>query len=131
MLAKSSVSSWRLYKERYLLQGGKCSKCKRLFYPKVHLCLCGCREILKINFSGKGILKSYTQVMSPSWEFKSQGAVFVGLIELIEGILIIGQLSDTTGQITIGTKVMAVLRKIYTMGKEDIINYGLVFIPDI
>lgn len=130
MFEQSPILRWRKYNEKYLLQGNKCSQCKKFFYPKKYLCSCGSQEFTVINFCGKGTVETFTKITTPSKMFSNQPPYCIGIIKLKEGPKILAQIADIDFEnLKIGLPVQASFRKIYSAGESGIINYGLKFIP--
>lgn len=130
MLAKSPIAGWRLYKQRYQLQGTRCVQCKKVFYPHKYLCHCGSTKFEPYHLNGNGTLETFTQVCHPMAEFASNGSYCLGLVKLEEGPRILAQISDSAiGELYIGQPVVAVFRKYFATNAEDIIHYGIKFIP--
>ena len=128
MYRQSPIIKWRRYGERYRLEGNRCKSCSIVFFPKKHVCSCGSREFELHKFSGKGKIITYTQIKAAPEIFNEMAPYCVAIIELEEGPRITGQIADTdASEISIGDKVDVVFRKLNTIGKEGIINYGFKF----
>jgi len=130
MFTSNPITNWRLYAQRYQLQGTRCTSCNKIFYPKKYICSCGSFNFEPYKLSGKGILETFTKVAQPATEFDSQGYFCLGLIKLNEGPRILAQIADVEiTDLFIGQTMEGVLRKYFTTNVEDIIHYGLKFIP--
>jgi uncharacterized protein len=81
------------------------------------------------TFSGKGTIYSYTVLQEVPTEFEEQAPLFLGIIQLDEGPLVIGQLTDVDGEINIGDQVEMVTRKLMTEDDRGMIVYGYKFRP--
>jgi len=63
-------------------------------------------------------------------EFASNGAYCLGLVKLDEGPKVLAQITDVEiRELYIGQPVVAVFRKYFTASSEDIIHYGVKFVP--
>jgi uncharacterized OB-fold protein len=80
-------------------------------------------------FSGRGTVYSFTILQEVPAEFEEQSPLFLGIIQLDEGPLVIGQLTDVDGQINIGDEVEMVTRKLMTEDDRGMIVYGYKFRP--
>jgi len=123
---------WRLIKSRYQLIGTKCTTCGNVFYPPKYLCpVCrkeGKLEDIKLKKTGKII--TFSIVRSAPSGFEKEAPYPVAIIELDDGPKLTSQIVDWKEEdLKIGRKVEACFRRIYTDGKEGIINYGLKFRP--
>jgi len=129
MTKTSSLSHWRNYANNYRLCAKKCVACDKIYFPKKRLCLCGGQEFENVQLSGRGKLLTFTQVINPTREFVGTTPYCLGIIELDEGIKVLGQLADTELQdLSIGMPVQAVFRKMYEDGEAGVINYGFKFL---
>lgn len=78
--------------------------------------------------SGEGEVYSFTVVHDGLEQFKMQVPYVMALIKMKDGPLVTGQIVDCSpGEVKIGTKVKATLRKVRSEGKEGIIQYGYKF----
>ncbi len=131
MTMQSPINAWRLYPERYRLEGNRCSNCNTHYFPKKCICTCGCRTFELHTFKPTGMLMSFSCVTQPSHIFKTQNQLIVGLIKLDEGPMIMGQIVDVIPEkIKISTRFRAVVRRLYTQDNKSIIHYGYAFIPE-
>jgi len=130
LFQSSPIPYWRRQKENFCLQGCKCTKCSKFYYPKKYLCTCGCEKLDPIILNGTGTLLSFTKINLPPAEFVGMAPYCIGLIVLDEGPKIISQIADCDdiNDLKIGMPVKTVFRKYYSCGKDKIINYGLKFI---
>ena len=130
MYRSSPIMKWRLYNDRYQLEGNKCVKCGKMFYPKAFLCSCGSREFHKHVFSGQGKLVSFTEIKTPPEKFSDYAPFCIGLVELTEGPRILAQIADADFKdLSLGLEMQASFRKFYASGESGIIHYGLKFAP--
>jgi len=106
--------------------------CDKLYFPKKRLCDCGSQNFEQVQLSGKGKLVTFTQVTNPTHEFAGTTPYCLGIIELEEGINILGQLADCElYELKIGMPVQAVFRKMYAEGDAGVIQYGLKWSPSV
>lgn len=78
----------------------------------------------------KGVIESYTVIRVAPLGFAKYTPYVVALIKLPTGKKHIGQLTDyNASDVEIGTKVEAVLRRMRTEGKKDVIPYVIKFRP--
>ncbi len=131
MYRSSPIIRWRRYNDRYRFEGNQCIKCQTVFYPKKFLCKCGSKEFNAFEFSGKGVLLSFTEIKSPPEVFIEQATYCIGIVQLIEGPKITSQIADVElKDLKIGMKLISSFRKFYSSGEEGAIHYGTKFIPD-
>jgi len=130
MTSISSPSSWRRIPERYGLKGTTCTTCGANFFPSRHICP-KCRrkgKIEKKSYSGKGKIYSYTQVNVPPEGFELEAPYMLAIIELAEGPRLTAQVVDCTEKdVSMGSPVRMVFRKIQESGAEGLIHYGFKF----
>lgn len=130
MFRESPIIRWRNYKDRYRLNGYKCTSCGATYFEKKGLCTCGNLDFSEINFSGKGKIVSFTQINSGPEVFETQAPYCVAIIDLEEGARLSAQVVDCKyEELKIGTEVEAVFRKFYKSGEKGVIHYGTKFIP--
>lgn len=80
-------------------------------------------------FSGKGTVYSYTVLQEVPAEFEEQAPLYLAIIQLDEGPLVLGQLTDIDGEVQIGDAVEMVTRKLMTEAERGMIVYGYKFRP--
>ncbi|MBI4214870.1 Zn-ribbon domain-containing OB-fold protein [archaeon] len=127
---KSLALNWRRISERYQLLGNECKKCRSVFFPPRLLCpTCRRSGILHDRkMSGYGEVYSFTVVRSPPEGFEQQAPYPIAIIRLKEGPLITAMLTDLEPEeISIGTPVRAVFRRISEDGQHGVINYAFKF----
>lgn len=130
MYRSSPVIRWRRYNDRYFLEGNKCLKCAKVYYPKAFLCACGSKDFSDFILSGKGKLLSFTEIKSAPEKFSDFTPYCIGVIELEEGPRICGQLADVgLKDLKIGLQLQASFRKFYESSKAGVIHYGAKFVP--
>jgi uncharacterized OB-fold protein len=124
---------WREIPERYRMEAGKCKKCGEIFFPARLICpACGHKEFDVINLSGKGKLITYTIIRTAAEGFKDFTPYAVGIVELKEGIKVMGQITDCNPEnLKIGDKLAAKFRRMNEEGKTGMIMYSYKFVPDL
>lgn len=126
---KSPIQGWRQYQSRYCLQGVVCKKCEKTYFPKKYLCRCGSKEFKNRKFNGKGTLVSFTSIANPSEEFKNMSVYCIGLIQLVDGPLIMAQISDAKIEdLKIGMSLKSSFRRFYSHGSSGVVEYGIKFV---
>ena len=125
----------RTLSQRYRLVGLRCKKCGYLHFPARKICKnCGAvEEFEEVELSGRGKVYSYTviergaTVYEHTEEAAVGGAFPVALVELEEGIRVMGQITECDPySVRIGMEVEAVLRRMY---EQDVVRYGFKFRP--
>jgi len=84
------------------------------------------------QFSGRGIVYSFTTVSDAPTAFEEQAPYQIALIKLVDGPLITAQLTDTEeGEVEIGTPVEMVTRRLMVSGPKETgyLVYGYKFRP--
>lgn len=124
---------WREKPERYRQEAGKCAKCGSIHFPSRLICPdCGNKEFSTIRLSGKGELATYTIIRIAPSGFGDLAPYAIGIINLEEGIKIMGQITDCNPEeLKIGTKLTTQFRRINEEGKTGMIQYGFKFVPDV
>jgi len=130
MFRESPIIRWRNYKDRYMLNGYKCTKCNKTFFESKGMCTCGNLDFTKLEFSGIGKIVTFTKIHSGPEVFEDKAPYCVAIIDLEEGGRTTAQVMDCKYEdLKIGQEVEAVFRKFYTSGEKGIIHYGTKFIP--
>jgi uncharacterized OB-fold protein len=121
---------WRKTRSRYNLYGVACSTCKETFFPPRKICP-SCRRASKlkdIKLDGLGEVMTYTVIHSAPEGFERQTPYIMAIVKLKSGPMLTTQIVDCEeDEITIGTKVEGVFRKIREEGKDGPIYYGFKF----
>lgn len=123
---------WRKQDQRYNLQGSECEVCGGKFFPHKTMCpQCHRKSIGKIKpyqFSGNGVIDSYTIIHAGMPQYKSQVPYVLAYISLDEGDHILGQIvDDDPSNISIGDRVEMVFRRLGEEGRSGTIYYGYKF----
>lgn len=85
---------------------------------------------VSILIGKKGKILQWTIIRTPAKSFVDQAPYPVVIIKIQNGENMIGQLVDWQEKdLTVGRGVVAVLRRLRTEGKEDIIYYNIKFKP--
>jgi hypothetical protein len=132
MQVHNPISAWRKYAQRYTLQGVKCVKCGKVYFPGKLLCTCGGLEFAILKLSGGGKLVTFTKLHAATEGFASDGDYCLGIIQLDEGPRIMAQMAEVDFEkLYIGMPVAAVFRKYFVADEKDIIHYGIKFLPKV
>lgn len=123
---------WRETPGRYRMEAGKCRKCGEIYFPHRLICPeCGHTEFEKLNFSGKGKLHTFTIVRTAPSGFTDFAPYAVGVVELDEGIRIMGQITDCNPEsLKTGDRLVTKFRRMNEEGKTGMIMYSYKFVPD-
>ena len=124
---------WREIPKRYRMEAHKCKKCKHISFPGRIICpVCGDREFDTFNLKGDGTIVSYTIIRTAPSGFLDLAPYVVGIIELEEGIKVMGQITDCEPEkLNVGDKVIAKFRRMNEEGKTGMIIYSFKFVPDV
>ena len=130
-MAEDLARNWRLREQRYQLIGNRCVNCGSKFFPPRRVCTeCRGTEFEPFQFSGKGVLYSYTTLRQPPAGFETQAPYPVGMIKLDEGPMVEAQLTDLNpDELEVGLRVEMVTRKLREDGEAGLIIYGYKFRP--
>lgn len=124
------ISYWRNRERYYRLLGTKCKRCGKESFPPVYVCKsCGSTEMEEVEMPRTGKLITYTVLHEPAEGYRRFAPIFLGLIELDNGVRLVAQLTDVTeNEIEMGMQVHAVLRKLSEDGEDGLIYYGYKFV---
>ena len=127
----SPVAFWRVKRSYYNLVGSRCRDCGSEWFPPVNVCLkCGSRNLEEKAMPREGRLLAYTTTLQLGESFKSYRPLTIGLIELDNGVKVIGQLTDfKPEELKVGARVVAVVRKLREDSDGGLIFYGYKFAP--
>ncbi len=124
---------WRLKKQRYALVGEVCPHCDAKIFPPRDVCPeCGQEAKTDYQFSGRGVVYSYTHVyMNAPEGYAGDAPYTVALVKLDEGTMVTAQLTDLDGrEVEIGMPVEMVTRRLRSDGDErGMLVYGYKFRP--
>jgi uncharacterized OB-fold protein len=120
---------WRLQDQRYALVGEVCTRCGAKLFPPRDVCPeCHKPAYEPFTFSGNGTVYSYSTVYQAPEGYEEFTPYTVALVELEEGPLVTGQLTDVDrDEIEIGMPVEMVTRKLCEEGEDGLIVYGYKF----
>ncbi len=124
---------WREIPQRYRLEANKCSGCGKIFFPPRLICNeCQSQEMEKTKLVETGKVLTYTIIRVPPHQFVDQAPYAVGIVELDDGVKIMGQVVDCDFEdIKIGMKVKIEFRKLFDVGESGILCYGYKFVPQL
>ncbi|HOT94166.1 MAG TPA: Zn-ribbon domain-containing OB-fold protein [Methanoregulaceae archaeon] len=125
---------WRKIRQRYNLEGTRCTSCGRTFYPPRSFCP-DCRragETVPFRFRGRGEIVTFTVIRTASDAFAQQTPFVLAIIQLEEGPRVTGQVVlEDVSEARIGMRVRPVFRRIGTEGESGVIYYGTKYVPDV
>jgi hypothetical protein len=115
------------------MEAGKCKECGSIQFPPRLVCPeCGAQEFETVRLSGKGKLLTFTIIRVAPEGFGDLAPYAVGIVELEEGIRVMGQVVDCDPEaLKIGDKLVSQFRRINEEGKTGMILYGYKFVPDL
>lgn len=124
------VRHWRTRAARYSLVGAYCEACSLPQFPARPRCR-RCRgETREHRFSGQGQVYSYAVVRQAPGGFAEQVPYPVALVALVEGPLVVAQLTDLEdSELRIGLPVEMVTRRLREDGSRGTLLYGYKFRP--
>lgn len=122
---------WRLKDAHYKIYVTKCRDCgKASSFKRLRCPYCGSQNIEYSESKGFGELINYTISYYRTENSEQYLPRIVGLVRLDEGPVIIGEITDVDpNELSVGTRVEAVLRKYSSDDPNGLIYYGLKFIP--
>ena len=122
---------WRSKSAFYRLEGVRCAHCDRLSFPPREVCpSCGSAQLHPAPLSGLGEIHSHARVYSAPEGSESAAPYDVALIQLEEGPLVTARLTDFgEAEVTIGTPVEMVTRRLGHDGPQGVVLYGYAFRP--
>ncbi|HTY46434.1 MAG TPA: Zn-ribbon domain-containing OB-fold protein [Methanomassiliicoccales archaeon] len=125
---------WRENPSRYNLVASKCGVCGRVFLPPRAVCSnCHRKSIGKmqpLQLKGEGEVFSFTTVYDAPSQFEMLKPYVMAMVKMDEGTMLTSQLIDAEpGEIKIGMRVKATLRKVGEDGEAGVIYYGYKFKP--
>ncbi|MBP1357826.1 MAG: Zn-ribbon domain-containing OB-fold protein [Sulfolobus sp.] len=124
-------SVWRIKDSLYNLIAVKCEDCGNITFPYQQACSkCGSSKVKPIKLSGEGTLIDYTVSYQSRDGFEKVSPLYVGLIQLDEGLTIVAPLTDVdVTQIKEGMRVKTTLRRLRSDSSNGLIVYGIKFRP--
>ena len=126
---------WRQLDSRYRLVLGRCRECEAYNFPPEGACnsCAATGEFERVEPAGTGEIVARTVITNgapPEFEqlLKSEGAIGVVLVELDEGALVPGMLTDCDpAEYGRGDRVEATVRRLFE--QEGVVRYGVKFRP--
>lgn len=120
---------WRLQNQRYSMVGEICNKCGAKLFPPRDVCPeCSQPAYEEYTFSGNGKVYSYSTVYNAPKGYEEFVPYTVALVELEEGPLVTGQLTDVDhDEVEIDMPVEMVTRRLTEEGEDGLIIYGYKF----
>lgn len=124
---------WREIPQHYRLEGSKCTKCSKTYFPPRVVCpICHSTSLEKVFLPKKGKIVTFTTVRVAPRTFELYVPYSVALIELEDGTRLTAQLTDCNpSEVYIGMPVETIIRKLNTEGKSGLIFYGYKFRPEL
>lgn len=122
---------WRETPYRYMLVGGKCSDCGKIYYPIKKVCrICGSRDFDQVKLGDRGKLVTFTVIRSPPSGYEEYTPYVVGIVELDDDVRVISQIVDCDIEdVRTGMELEAAFRIASTDGDSGIVMYGTKFRP--
>lgn len=126
---------WREIGQRYNLTGVECTNCGHVSFPQRSICPeCRHESVGKLEprqLAGKGQVVTHTVVHDAPTGFELEAPYIMAIVELDEGPRITAQIVDTdASDITVGTRVKSVFRRINEEGEAGVVHYGYKFVPE-
>jgi uncharacterized OB-fold protein len=124
---------WREIPQHYRLEGSKCKKCTKIYFPPRPICpSCQSTNLEKVFLPKKGKVVTFTTIHVAPKTFELYVPYIVALIELEGGMRLTAQITDCDpSEVYIGMSVETIIRKINTEGKTGPIFYGYKFRPEL
>jgi enoyl-CoA hydratase len=109
------------------LIGSRCRSCGTYSFPKSYSCPnpdCDVKDVEEVQLSGRGKLASYTiqRYNPPLFKMEPFRPFAIGLVELPEGINVLGILT-TTDNLKIGMALEMVVEGLYTEGENEVVTW--------
>jgi len=123
------ASYWRTSRQRLNLVGEVCPRCGAKLFPPRDICpKCGGPAKTPFQFSGKGVVYSFSTVYDAPEGFEEYAPYVVALVKLDEGPLLAAQLTDVESDgVQIGMPVEMVTRRTRVEGEDGLIHYNYKF----
>ncbi len=123
---------WRQIPQRYRLEAGKCRGCGYITFPPRLVCpRCRSRAFETVKLADAGKLLTYTVIRVPPAPYADQAPYALGIVELDDGVRVMGQVADCRfEELAIGKRVRVEFRKIFEEGEAGAIHYGYKFVPE-
>ncbi len=121
---------WRS-KARIRLEGSKCPRCGKEYYPPVNYCPSCKEKTIRIKLPREGKIITWTKIHQIGRGHELKAPIYIALIELKNGVRLISRLTDLVGEPKEGMEVEAVLRREMEDGEDGLILYAIAFRPKI
>ena len=123
---------WREIPQRYRLEAGRCQNCGYIAFPPRRVCpRCRSRAFEAVRLADAGKIITYTVIRVPPQPFADQAPYALGIVELDDGVRLMGQVVDCGFEdLKIGQRVKVEFRKLYEEGAAGVIHYGYKFVPE-
>lgn len=127
----SPARVWRERGARLRLEGSRCKKCLRIFYPPKPSCpYCGHRETESVELPKRGRVVSWAIEYTVPEGYRAEAPLIIALIELENGVKVLSTLVNVDpDKVYEGMEVEAEIRRLWVEGNEGLIVYGLKFAP--
>lgn len=100
--------------------GSRCKSCNTPYFPRASVCRnpdCSGSDMADCNFGGSGVLWSYSTAdfaPPPPHKFDPPFKPYlIGVVDMDNGLRLVGQLCGPTGDIKVGAKVELVIDELY------------------
>ena len=127
----SPARVWRERGARLRLEGARCARCGRVFYPPKPSCpYCGHRKTDRVELPRRGRVLTWSVVYTVPEGYRAEAPIIVAVVELENGVKVLSVLTDVEpDSVYEGMEVEAVLRRVWVEGDEGLIVYGTKFVP--
>ena len=130
----SVAKEWREIPGRYNIEGSKCPVCGKVYFPSRSLCPHCRRQSLgrmePYKVCRQGEVYTFSVVHEAPDCNNRQKPYVVAMVRTDDGVMLSSQLVDVApGEVRIGMRVRAVLRKLDADGDSGVIHYGFKFVP--
>jgi uncharacterized protein len=124
--------AWREIPQRYRLEAGKCRNCGFVAFPPRLVCpRCQSRAFETVGLAAAGKLITYTVIRVPPRPFAEQAPYALGIVELDDGVRLMGQVADCAFEdLEVGKRVKTEFRRVSEEGEAGVIYYGYKFVPE-
>ena len=112
--------------QRLRLEAYRCVECEYISFPHRRVCPhCASTNFKKFALKPEGKVITFTIIRVAAEQFALQVPYAVGIIETTEGARLTAQIVDCSAdEISIGSKVYLMTRKIQEEGHAGILQYG-------
>jgi uncharacterized OB-fold protein len=112
--------------QRYRLEAGQCTSCNEIHFPPRAVCRkCGARGFKTIALPTRGKVVTHTVCWIPPAEFDNQKPYVNAIVELTNGVRLTCMVCEAPpDEVTVGTAVELVFRKLRNEPVWEVIQYG-------